>query len=543
MDSKQLIDRLLRSDMTNATNIGYLFDMARNLDDIALAKRARDHALRAAPKSSQAYELTKDIYKWLAPKDFDSYMIYLEWNREPKARFYMPRRKQLAPEINALQALADDRLDELFLSQPPRTGKTSALLFFITWLLGRDSEISNLYSAYSDIITNSFYNGVLEVLNDPVTYTWHEVFPNSQIAATNSKDETIDLDRKKHYPSLTCRSLYGTLNGACDVRGYLIADDLLSGIEEAMSPDRLMSAWSKVDNNLLPRAVGDRKKVLWIGTRWSIADPIGRRLDLVQNSDQFKGLRWRNINIPAMNDQDESNFDYDYGVGFSTEEYRRRRASFERNNDMASWCAQYMGEPIEREGTVFRPDDFRYFNGVVPDGVPDRVFMAVDPAWGGGDFVAAPVIEKYGNDLYVVDVVYDNSDKRITQKMVADAVEKHHVAAVQVEATKTTKAYADDIEAMLQERGRKINLTTKAAPQTIGGKTQRIFDKAPDIRERMIFLEEGKRSRAYSLFMQNVFSFKMVGKNKNDDAPDSLCMAIDMDQTTTFKTRIIDRLW
>lgn len=543
MDTKEVIRRLQASDLTNPVNVGYLFDMARNLNDVALAKQARDHALRAAAKSSAAYELAKDIYRWLAPKDFDSYMIYLEWNRKPEAKFYMPRRRQLAPEITALQALADDRLDELFLSQPPRTGKTSALLFFMTWLLGRDSETSNLYSAYSDIITNSFYNGVLEVLNDPVTYTWHDVFPNSQIAATNSKDETIDLDRKKHYPSLTCRSLYGTLNGACDVRGYLIADDLLSGIEEAMSPDRLMSAWSKVDNNLLPRAVGERKKILWVGTRWSIADPIGRRLDLVQNNESFRGLRWRNINIPAMDERDESNFDYDYGVGFSTEEYRRRRASFERNNDMASWCAQYMGEPIEREGTVFRPDDFRYFNGVTPDGIPDRVFMAVDPAWGGGDFVAAPVIEKYGDDLYVVDVVYDNSDKRVTQKLVADAVEKHGVAAVQVEATKTTKAYADDIEALLAERGKKINLTTKAAPQTVGGKAQRIFDKAPDVRERMVFLEDGKRSKAYSLFMQNVFSFKMVGKNKNDDAPDSLCMAIDMDQTTAFKTRIIDRLW
>ena len=538
-----VVERLLQSDLTNPTNISYLFDMARNNDDLALGKRARDCALRVASRSTQAYELTKDIYRWLAPRDFDSYLIYLEWNRKPEARFYMPRRRQLAPEINALQDLADDKLDELFLSQPPRTGKTSALLFFMTWLLGRDSEVSNLYSAYSDIITNSFYNGVLEVLNDPVTYTWHDIFPNSQVAATNSKDETIDVDRKKHYPSLTCRSLYGTLNGACDVRGYLIADDLLSGIEEAMSPDRLNSAWSKVDNNLLPRAVGDRKKVLWVGTRWSIADPIGRRIDLVQNDEKFRTLRWRVINIPALNERDESNFDYDYGVGLSTGYLHQRRASFERNNDMASWLAQYMGEPIEREGTVFRPDDFRYFNGTTPDGLPDRVFMACDPAWGGGDFVAAPVIEKYGDDLYVVDVVYSNEDKRVTQKLVADAVEKWNVAALQVEATKTTREYADGIEEILKARGRTVNLMTKAAPQTTGGKQQRIFDKAPDIRERMIFLQDGRRSREYSLFMQNVFSFKMVGKNKNDDAPDSLCMAIDMDARTSFKTRIIDRLF
>ena len=542
MDSKQVVERLLASDLTNVTNIRYLFDMARNLDDLDLGRKARDASLRAARHSEKAYELSREIYDWLATRDFDSYLIALEWNRKPEERFYMPRRRQLRSAVEGLQALTDDRLDELFISMPPRCGKTSLLMFYMTWAMGRDSEKANLYCAYSDTITNAFYNGVLEILNDPATYRWHEIFPTSQIAATNSKDETINLDRKKRYASLTCRSLYGTLNGAVDANGILMSDDLLSGIEEALSKDRLITAWGKVDNNMLSRAKGNCK-ILWCGTRWSLADPIGLRIDTLTNNENFKNRRFKVINFPALDENDESNFDYDYGVGFSTEIYRQRRASFERNNDLASWNAQYMGEPIEREGTVFSPYDFRYFNGVLPDDQPERIFMACDPAWGGGDFVAAPVIEKYGNDLYVVDVVYDNSDKRVTQKLVVDAIEKWNVSALQVEATKTTKAYADDIEAMLTERGKKINLTTKAAPQTIGGKTQRIFDKAPDIRERMVFLEDGKRSKAYSLFMQNVFSFKMVGKNKNDDAPDSLCMAIDMDQTTTFKTRIIDRLW
>lgn len=879
MESKQLVERILASDLTNVTNIGYLFDMARNLDDVDLGKKARDASLRAARHSEKAYELSKEIYDWLATKDFDSYLIALEWNRKPEERFYMPRRKQLRSAVEGLQALADDRLDELFISMPPRCGKlladstpvlttegwkkhgdlkvgdyvfnpdgkavrviavhpkhhtthtvtmsdgssfkchfrhewqvydrgrqktvcletqemigklepgrkdherghryrfqiplrtpidgvkkelpvkpysfgawlgdgsnqkpriniakedfaiasammfegylghmvyvhkqtdvlslefkdlkmdlqkigmchsrrraekyipecyltasyedrlqllaglldtdgtlskkehryhfstteprlrdtvvqlistfgwrccvteyaphtssfgivgkkvgwsigfnptieipcrlerkqlkefskqrriaiasieesepeqgncitveggmylvgermipthnTSLLMFYMTWAMGRDSERANLYCAYSDTITNAFYNGVLEILNDPATYRWHEIFPNSQIAATNSKDETINLDRKKRYASLTCRSLYGTLNGAVDANGILMSDDLLSGIEEALSKDRLITAWGKVDNNMLSRAKGNCK-ILWCGTRWSLADPIGLRIDTLTNNENFRNRRFKVINFPALDENDESNFDYDYGVGFSTDIYRQRRASFERNNDLASWNAQYMGEPIEREGTVFSPYDFRYFNGVLPDDQPERIFMACDPAWGGGDFVAAPVVEKFGNDLYVVDVVYDNSDKRVTQKLVVDAIERWNVSALQVEATKTTKAYADDIEAMLMEKGKKINLTTKAAPQTIGGKTQRIFDKAPDIRERMVFLEDGKRSKAYSLFMQNVFSFKMVGKNKNDDAPDSLCMAIDMDQMTTFKTRIIDRLW
>lgn len=422
------------------------------------------------------------------------------------------------------------------------THNTSLLMFYMTWQMGRDSERSNLYCAYSDTITNAFYNGVLEILNDPKTYLWRDVFPEHKIAATNSKNETINIDRNKRYASLTCRSLYGTLNGSVDADGTLVSDDLLSGIEEALNKDRLVSVWSKVDNNMLTRAKG-KAKILWCGTRWSMIDPIGLRIDTVSNNEKFKGRRVRIINTPALNEKDESNFEYLYGVGFSSDMYQQRRASFERNNDMASWLAQYMGEPIERDGAVFSPQDFRYYNGVLPDIEPDRIFAACDPSWGGGDYTAMPVCYKYGNDIYVADVVYDNGDKRVTQRLVADKVAEHNVAALQIEATKTTEEYAEGVDRLLRDSGRKINLTTKTAARTVGGKQQRIFDKAPDIRERMIFLENGKRSKPYQLFMQNVFSFKVIGKNKNDDAPDSLCMAIEMDASTGARAVIIDRLW
>lgn len=479
------------------------------------------------------YSLYKKSLLFDAPHIFDAYLLYLEINRKPEERFYQPRRKVLKEVADALQALTDDELDELFISMPPRVGKTSILMFYVTWLIGKNSEASNLYSAYSDTITKAFYTGVLEIINDPVTYLWADVFPEAKIAQTNAADETINIDRKKRYPSLTCRSLYGTLNGACDCNGVLISDDLIGGIEEALNKDRLVSAWSKVDNNLIPRAK-EKAKILWCGTRWSMIDPAGLRMELLQNDERFKNRRVKYINLSALDENDESQFDYDYGVGFSTEFYQQRRASFERNNDMASWLAQYMGQPIEREGALFTPNELRYFNGELPYGEPDRIFMAVDPAFGGGDFVASPVCYQYGEDIFVPAVVYDDGDKKITQSLLANTVIRHSVHAMQIEANKSTESYKEGIESLLKKQKYRLNITTKSAP-TDKAKDQRIFDKAPDIRERMIFLEDGKRDRAYSLFMQNVFSFKMFAKNKHDDAPDSLAMAIDM---TRFTARV-----
>lgn len=505
----------------------------------ALVKEFRD-AVRHVD-SKEARELHKRSYLLTAREIFDDFMLYIEWNRPLAQQYWLPRRRKLKKIADALQALEDDELDELFLSMPPRTGKTTLVLFFTLWIILRDSERSNLYTSYSDGVVAVFYKGLLEILQDPITYAWQDVFPECRIASTNAKDLLLNINRDKRYASFTGRSLYGSLNGACDCKGYEIADDLISGIEEAMNKERLMGAWSKVENNYLPRGVGDKIKHLWIGTRWSLIDPQGLRIDLLKNEPKFKSVRWKAINVPALNDNDESNFDYACGVGFTTEQYQQRRASFERNNDMASWLAQYGGEPIERDGAVFAPDQLRFYNGVLPDDTPDRVFMAIDPAWGGGDFCAGPICFQYGSDIYVPDVVYSDAEKNITQPLIAAKAEEHGVQAITIEATRMTAAYADGVEEELQSRGQRVNVQRSTSHYTGNGKEQRIFDKAPDIRAHMIFLGEGHRSKEYELFMQNVYSFTVNKKNKHDDAPDSLAMAINAAFYVAPEVQILNR--
>lgn len=502
-------------------------DDKENIHKEIIEYRKRVKGMINTQNASQIIECLKQSY-FIGGKDyFTDFMQYIEWDRPNDQKFWQPRAKQLAEVAQALQDLEDNKLDELFLSMPPRVGKTTIVMFFTLWIILRNDERSNLYASYSDTVAKVFFNGLMEILKDPNTYKWNDVFPSSKIASTDAKDLLLNVGRKKRYASFTARSLYGTLNGACDCNGYEIADDLHSGIEEAMNKDRLNSAWMKVDNNFLPRAKMGTKH-LWIGTRWSMVDCQARRLEMLQNDPKFDSVRWKAVNVPALDENEESNFNYLCGVGFDTEYYQQRRASFERNNDMASWLAQYQGEPIERDGAVFSPDDFNYYNGVLPEAEPDRIFMAVDPAWGGGDFVASPIIFQYDDKLFIHDVIYDNGDKKVTQPLIVHAAKKYGVQAISIEATKMTKGYADGIDEELKAQGYHLNIMTSTSHFTGNGKEQRIFDKAPDIREHMIFLESGKRSKAYELFMQNVFSFSINGKNKNDDAPDSLAMAINM---------------
>ena len=496
------------------------------------------------------YDILHQAYLLCAVDSFDDFMVALEWYRPVEERFWTVRREQLLPVCTALEEFASDGLDELFLSCPPRIGKSSIVMFFIIWWMCKHPELPNLYSSYTEKVVKTFFNGVLEVFSDPVTYDLYTIFPNAKVANTDAKDLLLNIKRKKRYPNLTARSVDGTLNGSCDVNGgVLICDDLHSGIDEARSKDQMINKWSTVQNNLLSRKAN---KILWIGTHWSIIDCISNRIEFLENSPEASHIRFKIFNVPALNDKEESNFDYMFHKGFSTKDYKAIRASFEMKDDYASWSAQYLGIPIERDGAVFSPSDLRYYNGELPkemvDGKmvniePDRIFMAVDPAWGGGDYVAAPLIYQYGEDLYVADVVYDNGDKTVTEPKIVNLAKNHNVAAMYVEATLTTKGYMDELDDRFRKEGYRLNLQRTTKHWTGTGKAQRIFDKAPEIRERMIFLDVPHRSKEYTMFMQNVFAFTVEGKNKHDDAPDSLAMVIAVTRSAPTKVVVMQRMF
>lgn len=507
-------------------NPDYRFAHAENRILLETAKDMLRRS-RTVEQKGKFYDLYKRALKLDAVDRFDSFLLYLELDRPAAERFYQPRRKVLKKVVDALQKIADDELDELFLSMPPRVGKTTLCMFFALWIMGRDPELSNLYCSYSDIITATFYGGILEVIGDKITYHFNEIFPDCDVKATNAKDEYIDLRRRKKYHSMTARSLGGTLNGACDASGMIIADDLISGIEEALNKNRLISAWGKVSNNLLTRKSNDRVKVLWIGTRWSVCDPIGVRREMLENDEEFRSIRYEVIDLPAIDEHGKSNFNYDCGVGFGDLYYSMKRAEFERKDDIASWDAQYMQKPVERTGSLFEPDSLRYYNGELPAEQPDAVWSVTDPSYGGGDYVAKPILYIYGNDIFVHDVVFSNLDKKNTIPMCVQKIIQHHVTREQVEGTKSTESYADDLSAALKEANYSLAVTSKPA-STKQAKQDKITNRAPDIKDNFIFRSSGNRSKEYQAFMEQVFAFKIIGKNVHDDAPDSLAMAADM---------------
>ena len=502
----------------------YCFAYSKAVKDIAL----RQYAETLKPEWDEMYW---QAMLWEAPMLLDSYCLYIEKNRKPQERFYQPRRKTLKKVVDKLQALEDDELDELFLHQPPRTGKSQIITEATSWHCSRNTEISNLYVTYKEGLGGAFLDGCMEIWTDP-TYCHNDVFP-TKVARTDAKNHKVDLGRKKKYATLSGKGLESGLNGEYDAYGWLILDDILEGIQDVLNPDILKRKQIVFDNNVMSRKK-EQCKLILNGTIWSLHDLYMDRLNFLQGNPEAQNIRYDILKIPALDPKtDESNFDYEYGVGFTTAYYRTTRAKFEENDDMAGWLAQYQQEPIERDGALFKSEHMNFYNGVLPNEEPLKVVSACDVALGGLDYLSMPIAYVYEDgSVYIHDVVFDNSEKKYTMPKVVAAIINNKVTNAFFEANAGGEGYKDEVDAELKKKGYKTSLVSKYAQQMIlsnGGhaakthqrKEQRIWDNAEEIR-RFYFRDISCQNQEYRKFMTNLYSFTMTGKNKNDDSPDSL---------------------
>lgn len=479
------------------------------------------------------FGLHKKVLLGAAPYDFESYILYIEWDREPDKKFYPPRRKVLRQVVNALQELADDKLDLLAVSLPPGAGKSTLAIFFLTWLAGKRPNEPKLTGSHSNAFIRGVYDECLRILETNGEYLWHDVFPMVNISSTNAKDCRIDVDKRQRFETLEFTSI-GTGNaGLYRASDLLYCDDLVSGIEVALSKERLDKLWETYTTDLRQRKIGNHCKELHIATRWSVHDVIGRLESQYGNSDRAKF-----IVIPAMNKDDESNFDYDYGVGFTTEFYREQRDIM----DDASWRALYMNEPIEREGLIYSEDELRrYFE--LPSDEPDAIIGVCDTKDKGTDYAFLPVAYVYGNDYYIDDCICDNSLPDVVDVRLAEILLKNKVKMCRFESNSAGRRVAEKIQSDVKSRGGITNITTKF---TTANKETKIIVNSAWVKEHCLFKDESMyhKNSDYGRMINMLCSYTIAGKNKNDDVPDGMAMLAEFAQSmSAYKVEVFTRPW
>jgi len=481
----------------------------------------------------KVFDLHRRVCLFAAPEDFDSYLLYVEWNREPDKKFYVPRRKILKQVVDALQELADDKLDLLAISLPPGSGKTTLAIFYLTWLAGKYPNKPMLTGSHSNSFVRGVYDECLRILDANGDYLWHDVFPTLSVSNTNAKDCRIDIDKRQRFETLEFTSI-GTGNaGLYRAATLLYCDDLVSGIEVALSKERLDKLWETYTTDLRQRKIGDDCKELHIATRWSVHDVIGRLEQEYGDSDRAKF-----IVIPALDDKDESNFDYAYGVGFSTKFYHEQREIM----DEASWRALYMNEPIEREGLVYSRDELRrYFE--LPQEQPDAIIGICDTKDKGKDYAFLPAAYVYGQDYYIDDCICDNGLPNVVDARLVDLLVRDKVQSCRFESNSAGRRVAEKIQEEVKKRGGITHITTKF---TTANKETKIIVNSAWVKEHCLFKDDSlfeKRSD-YGKMIDMLTTYTVAGKNKHDDVPDGMAMLAEYAQSLGgMKVEIFQRPW
>ena len=469
--------------------------------------------------------------------DFRSYCIAMEWNRPIEKQFFLPRRRILEKHglIQAMQDVADDKLDFLFVSMPPRTAKSTTGIFFLSFMAGLYPERSILGNGHSTALTQSFYTEMLNLMTSD-EYRSSEIFPTNTIVNKSAEYSWIDLNSDKRFHTITFKSLTGGTTGIVEASNVLYCDDLIKGIEEVNNPNTLDNIFHMYTSTIQDRTVqrlckdGEYRRCpeIHIATRWSLNDVIGRLISIYGEIDSD---RIRIINIPCYDDNGESNFQYDYGKGFSTDYYKKLQMA----EDPVVFAAKYLGEPIEREGRPFTKDQLTFYQSL-PDEKPDRIIAYADVAHGGDDYFSMPIGYVYGTEVYIEDVLFvhklGDSDTRplVKQKLI-----ENHVTKAGFEENNGGKLYADFVIEDLRRANYRCNITTHKVPTT-KSKLDRILSCQSEIKGvltevgnyRIYFKSDNARkdNKQYNDFMVNIYSWSQkqgsVQKTQHDDAPDSL---------------------
>ncbi|WP_367567213.1 hypothetical protein [Lacrimispora sp.] len=446
-----------------------------------------------------------------APYLFESYLIYLEKNREAKDRFYLPKRKQLNKHglIQAMQDLEDDRLDILSISMPPGTQKTTLEKFFASWVIGKHPDDFSLFYSHSGDITRMFYDGIYDITTNSDEYTWSEIFPDVKLESTNAKTETINFNKYKPFPNIQCTSIGSKNAGKVRCNRYLYCDDLIGGIEEALNKIRLDKLWSLYSVDGKQRKM-DGCKEIHIATRWSVHDVIGRIKNLYSKSD-----RVRFIEVPDIDPVTEkSNFDYEYN-GFSVAFFNDQALAM----DDISYKCLYKSQPIEREGLLYHEDELRrYFT--LPHGEPDALLGICDTKDKGTDFMFLPCVAQYGNDYYCLDCICDdNSDYGIQYERCSQIIVDNKLQQCQFESNNGGSRVGYEVNKLVEQKNGRCNITTKF---TDSNKETKIIVNADWVKKHVLFKDSSlyKAKSDYGVMIGFLLSYSVKGKNPHDDVPD-----------------------
>lgn len=452
-----------------------------------------------------------------APHYFDAYLQAVEYGKPLDKKFYLPRRHYLRRYVEGYQEVLEGKLDFLSISMPKRCGKSQLGINFTNMLSGKFPDRSTLMEGTGDDLVQSFYKGCLEYIQQPNDYHFYDIFPESKLVQTNADTKVINLLHKSRFPTVMCRSIDARQVGLSEATNLLYLDDCVEGREEAKNRQRLDDKWEVISGDIIGRAI-EGTPIVICGTRYSLYDPIGH----LQEEMRKQGKRCKIIETPALDPvTDESNFEYirEGRKVFTTQYFRDQREMLSAEQ----FESEFQQQPFEAKGILFPEASLNRYFELPVDREPDSIIAVCDTADKGADYCSMPIAAVYGDEVYIVDVVFDDSPPEVTKPECAKALMDNLVVAGTFESNNAGTYFARDVQQILTDRKYVCNIRTK---RTISNKQTRIEFASDNIIKHFYFKDPSlyARNGQYAMFMKQVTTYTRSGKVPHDDAPDSLSL-------------------
>lgn len=377
---------------------------------------------------------------------------------------------------NALEEVANGKIDRLIITCPPRSGKSElCTVLFPAWYLGKFPSRQLITASYSGDLAAGFGRKVRNLFD---TSVYKSVFPGSGLAADSQA-------------AATWHTLAGGGYIAAGVGGSLtgfgahcaIIDDPVKDREQAdsqMIRDKVYEWYQSV----LYTRLEEKGAIILIMTRWNKDDLVGRLL--ADNRD-----KWHVINLPAIAEEDEKfrkKGEALWAKKYSLQDLER----IKENIGAHDFASLYQQQPIDRASREFQEDWLQYFEKE-PPGL--TYFLAVDPAISKKDTACNSAVVVCGVDansnIFVVDYVAAKLNPGELIDSIMDLASIWNPLKVGVENIAYQAAVSYYLQRAMEEK--KMFLDIVELRHT-GDKIARIRRLVPYFRSRKVFLKRDQKA-------------------------------------------------
>jgi predicted phage terminase large subunit-like protein len=291
--------------------------------------------------------------------------------------------------LDTLAKVESGEIKRLVISQPPQTGKSTALQLLCAYALGRDPSRRIVTASYGEELAFRNSRIIRELIKSP-SYPFA-----ARLAADSRAADRFNIAGERG--GLLSVGVGSGLTGfSADL---MILDDLVKDFAAATSAKEREALEAWLSTVALTRLSKDARIVL-AGTRWSYTDIMSSVLS-GPNAES-----WHVLNLPALSKGEGDALDRPEGAtlwpAWKSEEDLddlRMRLGSQR------FSALYQGEPTPDGGAVFRAEWFAHTYDLIPGNA--QTFFTLDTALStsvSANYSVILVAASDGKELFIRDI-------------------------------------------------------------------------------------------------------------------------------------------